>query len=108
MSGSGTSFRSISDLMDNFEKTIEKDTTQEKLFALFKGYHPSAGGKNVDKLVKAASFVKIPEYVEATRILGSEFTNWDELHNLVKKLVKGNSPADYGNFLKAEIGRAHV
>ena len=34
LSGSGTSFRSISDLMDNFEKTIEKDTTQEKLFEI--------------------------------------------------------------------------
>jgi hypothetical protein len=101
LTGSGTSFRSISDLMDNFEKTIKKDSTQEKLFALFKAYHPNAGGKNVDKLVKAANFVKIPEYKKAVEILGGEFDNWTSLQNLVKSLVKGNSATDYGDFLKA-------
>lgn len=102
LTGSGTSFRSISDLMDNFEKTIANDKSQEKLFALFKGFHPKSGGKNVDKLVKAANFIKIPEYKKVVDILGGEFDDYDKLTNLVSKIVsnKDNSKDAYSKFLK--------
>lgn len=101
LTGSGTSFRSISDLMDNFEKTIEKDSSQEKLFALFKGYHPSAGGKNVDKLVKAASYINIPEYQAATKLLGSKFDNYNKLIELLTPVIgTDSSKAAYTKFLQ--------
>jgi hypothetical protein len=99
LTGSGTSFRSISNLMDNYEKSIQKDDAQKKLFALFKGFHPSQGGKNVDKLVKAAQLSNIPEYDAATRILGGKFDSYDGLQSLLSKVIADNSPKSYGMFL---------
>lgn len=102
LTGSGTSFRSISDLMDNFEKTIEKDSSQEKLFALFKGYHPASGGKNVDKLVKAASYINIPEYQAAKKWLGSDFNDYNQLVGLLTPIVgTDNSKTAYAKFLQS-------
>ena len=99
LTGSGTSFKSISDLMDSYEKAIEKDDTQKKLYSLFKGFHPAAGGKNVDKILKAAALSNIKEYAEAKSLLGADFDSYGALQNLLKKVVTGNSPQDYGKFL---------
>lgn len=106
LTGSGTSFASISDLMDSYEDKLSKtkDKSSEKvkaLFQLFKGYHPGAGGKNVDKIIRGASFVKVPEYVTLTKILGGEFATWNELSVLVENTFGAdNSKEAYGNFLK--------
>lgn len=99
LTGSGTSFRSISNLMDTYENSIGKDDNQKKLFSLFKGFHPSQGGKNVDKLVKAAQLSNIPEYATATRILGDNFESYEELKSLLEKVIPDNSPKSYGMFL---------
>jgi hypothetical protein len=102
LTGSGTSFKSIQDLMDNFEKTMEKDDKQEKLFALFKAYHPKAGGKNVDKVIRAAAYLGLPEYKQAVKILGGKFQDWNGLQSLVSAQGIGNSKNEkaYGAALK--------
>ena len=71
LTGSGTSFRSISDLMDKYEATIANDKESKKHFEVLKAFHPSAGGKNVDKIIRAAAKANIKEYKEAVRKFGS-------------------------------------
>jgi hypothetical protein len=113
LTGSGTSFASISDLMDSYEDKLKNTNTEdsakvEKLFQLFKGYHPRAGGKNVDKIIRGSKFVKTAEYVKLTEILGGDFSDWTELKNLVaamiadleKKVGKNNLHELYSSFLK--------
>jgi hypothetical protein len=106
LTGSGTSFASISDLMDSYEDKIGKEKSEESekvqaLFQLFKGYHPAAGGKNVDKIIRGAAFVKVPEYVTLTDILGADFTNWSELSTLVENTFgTDNRKESYSKFLK--------
>jgi hypothetical protein len=98
LTGSGTSFRSIKDLMDNFEGTIKGDNTQEKLFALFKSYHPKAGGKNVDKLIKAAQFIEIPEFAAAVKTFG-QFNDWNSLRDQMANKKYSPTPEGYKQFL---------
>jgi hypothetical protein len=100
LTGSGTSFRSVSDLMDNFEGTVKNDKTQEKLFALFKSFHPKAGGKNVDKLIRAAQFIKTPEYTAAVKVFGP-FEDWKSLRAQMQNWAKSFTPdaKGYKNFL---------
>ena len=102
LTGSGTSFRSIQDLMDNFEGTIENDKTQEKLFSLFKSYHPKAGGKNVDKIIAGANHISVPEYTKVSEILGGDFTDYASLKELIskQKFVKMPNEQGYSQFLK--------
>ena len=102
LTGSGTSFRSISNLMDNFEETIAGDDSQEKLFSLFKTYHPKAGGKNVDKIIAGANYLGVPEYKKVAEILGGTFTDYAELKNLVAAQPFAKKPNDkgYTEFLK--------
>jgi hypothetical protein len=102
LTGSGTSFRSIQDLMDNFEGTIQNDETQEKLFSLFKSYHPKAGGKNVDKIIAGASHINVPEYAKISEILGEDFTNYASLQALLSKQKFAKMPNEqgYSTFLK--------
>lgn len=102
LTGSGTSFRSIQDLMDNFEGTIENDKTQEKLFSLFKSYHPRAGGKNVDKIIAGANHISVPEYTKMAEILGGDFVDYASLKQLVskQKFVKMPNEKGYSDFLK--------
>ena len=102
LTGSGTSFRSIQDLMDNFEGTIENDETQEKLFSLFKSYHPKAGGKNVDKIIAGANHISVPEYTKISEILGGDFTDYASLQALLNKQKFAKMPNEkgYSEFLK--------
>jgi hypothetical protein len=112
LTGSGTSFASIADLMDSYEGKLQKSgskgsTKVEQLFKLFKGYHPSAGGKNVDKIIRGAAYVKTAEYVKLTQILGGEFSNYSELEALVSNLLTpvidkhGRNKEAYGEFLNS-------
>ena len=102
LTGSGTSFRSIQDLMDNFEGTIEKDSSQEKLFSLFKSYHPKAGGKNVDKIIAGANHISVPEYTAISRILGADFVDYITLKELISKqpFVATPNETGYSEFLQ--------
>jgi hypothetical protein len=81
LTGSGTSFRSISNLMDKYESTIADDKESKKHFEVLKAFHPSAGGKNVDKIIKAAAMANIKEYKEAVRKFGS----FDDFASLFKR-----------------------
>lgn len=112
LTGSGTSFASIADLMDSYEGKLQKtgskgSTKVAQLFKLFKGYHPSAGGKNVDKIIRGAAYVKTAEYVKLTQILGGDFSDYNELESLVANILGpllekhgGRSQGTYGEFLK--------
>jgi hypothetical protein len=102
LTGSGTSFRSIQNLMDNFEGTIENDETQERLFSLFRSYHPKAGGKNVDKIIAGANHISVPEYTKISEILGGEFADYASLQALLSKQKFAKMPNEqgYSQFLK--------
>lgn len=102
LTGSGTSFRSIQDLMDNFESSIGNDEAQEKLFSLFKSYHPKAGGKNVDKIIAGSNHISVPEYKKISEILGGDFTDYASLQSLLSKQKFAKMPNEqgYSQFLK--------
>jgi hypothetical protein len=88
--------------MDNFEGTMENDETQERLFSLFRSYHPKAGGKNVDKIIAGANHISVPEYTKISEILGGEFTDYASLQALLSKQKFAKMPNEqgYSQFLK--------
>jgi hypothetical protein len=101
LTGSGTSFSSIVELLDKFEKTIASDKDQQKLYDLIKHYKPGKDtGKNVDKIIRAAAHVRIPEYTTAVQVFGHEFNDYTTLTNLVSG-VTDNSTKNYAKMLKA-------
>lgn len=103
LTGSGTSFRSISDLMDKYETSIENDKDSKENFEVLKAFHPSAGGKNVDKIINAAAKANIEEYKEASRKFGN-FANYSDL---LKRMSVWNwrdgSTASYKDFLSVSL-----
>lgn len=101
LTGSGTSFSSIVELLDKFETTIASDKDQQTLYELIKHYKPGKDtGKNVDKIIRAAAHVKIPEYVTAVQVFGQEFNDYTTLTNLVSG-VTDNSTKNYAKMLRA-------
>jgi len=103
LTGSGTSFRSISDLMDKYEATITNDKESKKHFDVLKAFHPSAGGKNVDKIINAAAKAGIKEYKEAVRKFG-KFNNFDELAKRMSTFNwRDGSAASYKDFLSTSL-----
>lgn len=103
MTGSGTSFRVVADLMDKYAKTIETDADKKKKFEILNKFHPSQGGLNVDKIVAAVKFANIPEYQEAVRVFGN-FSNWKELEQQMKRWPwKDGSKSNYRNFLEVAM-----
>lgn len=97
MSGSGTSFKSISALMDKYEESINVDEERKKLYAPLAEFNPKKGGNNLDKIIRASNVAKTPEFVEITKILGvQEITSWNELLGLLEKKIAG---IDYPTFL---------
>lgn len=99
LTGSGTSFRTISDLMDKYENSITDDARKEK-FEVLKSFHPGQGGKNVDKIVRAAATAKTKEYLKLADILKEQFTNYSELTRAVtNKIMSTASTLDYQEFL---------
>jgi hypothetical protein len=103
LTGSGTSFRSISDLMDKYEATIASDKESNEQYEVLKAFHPSAGGKNVDKIIKAAAKANIKEYKEAVRKFGS----FDNFAGLVGRASTFNwrdgSVESYRDFLSLSL-----
>ena len=102
LTGSGTSFKSISGLMDKYENSIT-DKESAKHFEVLKAFHPSAGGKNVDKIIKAAAKANIKEYKEAVRKFGS----FDDFPSLLKRASTFNwrdgSVESYRDFLNLSL-----
>lgn len=101
LTGSGTSFKSIADLMDSYEMAIDRDEYKKDLYSMFKGFHPKSGGKNVDKIIRAAAYMKTPEYEKAVEILGN-FDDYSSLQNAVRDLLSlaGNKTMQYSDFLR--------
>lgn len=100
LTGSGTSFSSIVELLDKFEHTIASDKDQQTLYELIKHYKPGEGtGKNVDKIIRAAVHAKIPEYTTAVQVLGREFTDYASLVSIIGDIVD-NSTENYTRFLQ--------
>jgi hypothetical protein len=96
LTGSGTSFASIKDLMDKYETSMVKQDDKSKKFNVLKQFHPSAGGKNVDKIIRATRAASIPEYITICEILGTEITSFNQLENVIDKLFRTK---EYGTFL---------
>jgi hypothetical protein len=103
LTGSGTSFRSISDLMDKYESSITNDPESKKHFEVLKAFHPSAGGKNVDKIIKAAAKANIKEYKEAVRKFGA-FEDYAGLERRASAFNwRNGSVASYRDFLQLSL-----
>ena len=101
LTGSGTSFTSIVGLLDDFERTISSDEEQKMLFDLIKRYHPSEGGKNTDKVIKAAIHAQVPEYTLAADLFGLTFDSYQSLTVAIGQYFKQDtSEAGYTKFLK--------
>ena len=104
LTGSGTSFRSISALMDKYEASIaDDDEDTYKKFSVLKQFHPGEGGNNKDKVIKAAAKANIKEYKEAVRKFGL-FDNWEGLHSHMKGWPwKEGTKEQYRNFLQQAL-----
>ena len=108
LSGSGTSFKSISKLMDQYEASIDADNERKKLYAPLAEFNPKKGGNNLDKIIRASNVARTPEFVEIARILGAkEIRSWIELTTFLENKI---SDMDYVTFLQtfksaAEAGK---
>lgn len=101
LTGSGTSFRSVSKLMDQYEQEL-KDPETIARFNVLKQFHPSTGGKNVDKIIRAAKTANIPEYLEIMNILGvSPEVGMNSYSDLVTQLKTFTADLNYSQFLNA-------
>lgn len=101
LTGSGTSFRTVSDLMDKYEESIIGDPAKKEKYSVLKAFHPKQGGKNVDKIVLSAATAKTPEYRKAVEILGQEFKNYSQLATAIEnKIGSGKKTIPYPKFLE--------
>ena len=97
LTGSGTSFATVQDLMDRYEQSLTDNDSKRERFNILKQFHPSTGGKNVDKIIRAAAHAQIPEYQTLCQILGvKQLTSFNELYSATAKI----SNKSYGEFLK--------
>lgn len=97
LTGSGTSFRAISDLMDKYEESLSDPESKEQ-YNILKQFHPSTGGTNTDKIIRAASAAKIPEYNKLLSILGIK--SLESYNELVSAVDTKTGKSDYATFLK--------
>lgn len=98
LTGSGTSFRTISNLMDKYEASIGKDKDKVKKYNILRQFHPGTGGNNTDKIIRAAAAADIPEYKKLLSILGvKNILSFDDITSALSAKL-GN--ADYTTFLK--------
>ena len=99
LSGSGTSFRTISKLMDRYENEMDlSDIEKRDLFNILKQFHPTTGGLNTDKIIRAASAANIDEYKELIHTLKVQSINSHD--DISRALDKEYKDIDYSEFLK--------
>lgn len=99
LTGSGTSFRSIQNLMDKYEASItdNKDTAKQEKYSILKQFHPGTGGNNKDKIIRAAAAANTAEYTSLIDILGvTELTSFNDIATGVQSLTGSK---DYASFL---------
>ena len=98
LTGSGTSFKTVADLMDQYESSINSDKGLTKKYQILKQFHPSTGGSNVDKIIRAVSMAKIPEYTTICSIIGvQKLSSYDEFAKLILDFTKNMK---YSEFLE--------
>jgi len=104
LTGSGTSFRAISQLMDKYEDSIKDDPASQEKFSILKSFHPGSGGNNKDKIISASAAAGTAEYKAAVEIFGN-FKNWSQLESQMKKFPwEEGSKDQYADFLKNALG----
>lgn len=99
LSGSGTSFSTIQHLMDQYETKIgPKDVKKQNLYNVLKEFHPTKGGTNVDKIIRATAKSGIPEYKSLLNLFDvDKIIDYKHLMSLcATKFAK----SDYSRFLK--------
>ena len=96
LSGSGTSFRSIANLMDKYEQSMTADSPDKSKFDILKKFHPSAGGNNKDKIISSSSQAATAEHTKMSEILGGQITSFSQLSDALRNL----NLTDYAEFLK--------
>jgi hypothetical protein len=96
LSGSGTSFRSIADLMDKYEQSMAADNPDKAKFDILKKFHPSAGGNNKDKIISASAQAATAEHNKMSEILGGNILSFKNLSAALGNL----NITDYAEFLK--------
>lgn len=98
LTGSGTSFRAISDLMDKYEASIGEDPEAKEKYNILKQFHPNTGGTNTDKIIRASAAASTPEYKKLINILGvKELKSYNDLVNSV---TAKTGDKDYRTFLE--------
>ena len=99
LTGSGTSFASISDLMDRFEAGMQADDPRRSKYSILKQFHPTSGGSNKDKIIRAAGAAVIPEYQMMLQTLGisQQVASWGQIHNWL--ISQDINDASYGEWL---------
>jgi hypothetical protein len=89
--------------MDKYEATIADDKESKKHYEVLKAFHPNAGGKNVDKIIKAAAKAKTKEYKEAIRKFGT-FEDYTSLQRRMSVWPWKNGSIDsYRDFLNVSL-----
>ena len=98
LSGSGTSFKSVSDLMDQFETSIDpSDEEASRRFKILRQFHPSNKGSNKDKIIAATAEANTLEYQKLCKVL--KVKNISSFKDLTNSLSKMHN-YDYSSFLK--------
>jgi len=97
LAGSGTSFRSIAELMDRFESSIVQDKHKKELYKPLAEFHPNKGGNNLDKIIRACNVARTPEYTEIIKTLGVQgLTSFGDLKKVLAQKIKN---MNYKTFL---------
>jgi len=98
LSGSGTSFKSVSELMDQFETSIDpSDEEAKRRFNILRKFHPSNKGSNKDKIIAATAEANTPEYKKLCSVL--KVSKIDSFKSLTTATHKMHN-YDYTTFLK--------
>lgn len=109
LSGSGTSFRSIADLMDKYESAMSGQGDEKEKFEILKKFHPGTGGNNKDKIILAAAQANIAEYQKMIEILDvPKIGSFNDLTTALRPILENKNAlfdkikagSDYGAFLK--------
>lgn len=100
LSGSGSSFSAVYDLMDLYEKTSMTDD-ESNLYELFTHYKKNKS-RNVDKIVAAAAHANTNEYRKLQELLGTDdITCFNDIANALSELEIIDYPTFLNTFLPA-------
>lgn len=98
-SGSGTSFRAINNIMDQFQSDVKAgkaslDDDEVNIHKFFRAFVDTQGN-NKDKIIAGSHAAQTPEHQAMSKIIGKNDFTFDDLLEFAGKYD------DYGEFLKA-------